>query len=158
MQTLFISFFWRQVPHFLFYEEQLAAICLPLQCRRAWLVFLRQRLHRLVKLAPQVHPAAHHSDVLRQAVVTWVAVRMEPAREPFQESLRVAGFPVRSVLVEHHRIAGMGARPVKPHIALGLGGFPRLLQYLERCLIRVKHIFPHQPAVHFLVDRHQPIV
>ena len=109
---------------------------------------LRQGFHRLVKLAAQVCPASHNPDIIRQAVVARISVCMQPTEKAIQKVRCIAGFTIRAEFVEHHRMPGAAARPVKPHIALGLGCLPGFLQHLERGFIRILDFLLYKPVVH----------
>lgn len=144
----------------LFQGKQFSAESLALQGGAACLLLLGQGLHRLIKLPPGVGPRRRGLHIFRSAVngrahsFCRSPLRMRPAlleshpgfrflkaqpvhpvrveipRENLQELLRVLGFPVRSVVVQHNRVFCIPAGPVHPHIAFALGGFPWLFQYL----------------------------
>ena len=53
-------------------------------------------------------PAAHHTDVPRQLMIPLVSVRVQPAREAFQESRRMLRFSGGLVLMYN----GLFAQPL----------------------------------------------
>ena len=94
----------------------------------------------VAQLQPSVLQIAGEIRPLLLEVVL-VAVRMEIAGKALQKLLRVLCLPVRLVLVEHDGWPTVPACEVQPHIALGLGLFPRLPQHLEGGLIGVEMSF-----------------
>ena len=68
-------------------------------------------------------------------MVALVAIRMEPAREPFQKPLCMFCLAVGLILIQHVGILCVSTGAVKPHIRLAGSGFVLLPQHLQCSLI-----------------------
>ena len=84
-------------------------------------------------------------------MVALVAVRVEIPGKTLQELFRVFRFSAGLVLIEYDGRPIVPACPIQPHIALGLGPFPRLMEYLKGGLIGVEHLALHQLLAQLLV-------
>lgn len=124
---MFYPLFWREFLEPLFPGEQLIAIFQSGERRRALPLVGWQGVERLVELPPGVG----HADVLWQLMVALIAVRVKIPGKAVQELLRVFRLLAGLVLVEHDGRSIVLARSVQPHIALGLGLLPRLVEHLE---------------------------
>ena len=91
-------------------------------------------------------------------MVALVPIRVQPAREAFQEGLRMLRFSGGPVLIQHNRLFRAAAGTVQPHVGLAGGGTSRLFQHLQRCLVRVQHRLLTKLLAQHIVDRPQPFL
>ena len=91
------------------------------------------------------------------AGLSLVSVRVQPAREAFQESLRMLRFSGGLVLIQYNGLFRAAAGAVQPHIGLAGRGTSRLFQHLQGRLVRVQHRLPAKLLMQHIVDRPQPL-
>lgn len=78
-----------------------------------------------------MNSAAHHPDVLRQLVITLVAVRVEPAKEVLKKSFCIHRLPGGLILIQHNGLFSAAACPVYRHLGLAGRSPARLRQHLQ---------------------------
>ena len=91
-------------------------------------------------------------------MVSLVSVRVQLAREAFQEDLRVLRFSGGLVLIQYNGLFRAAAGAVQPHIGLAGRGTSRLFQHLQGRLIRVQHRLLAELLMQRIVDRLQPLL
>lgn len=96
-------------------------------------------------------PAANYR-YFRQLVVHVVPIRVQIPLEPIQECFRVAGAPPRLVVKQHNGSVSIPAGAEQPHIAVALGRFARLMEHLQRGLIRVENLPLQQFFVQLVIQ------
>ena len=69
-------------------------------------------------------PAAHHTDVPRQLMIPLVSVRVQPAREAFQESLRMLRFSGGLVLIQYNGLFRAAAGAVGAEVLPAFSAVP----------------------------------
>ena len=91
-------------------------------------------------------------------MIPLVSVRVQPAREALQETLRVLRFPRGLVLIQYNGLFRAAAGAVQPYIGLAGRGTSRLFQHLQGRLIRVQHRFLAELLMQQIIDRLQPLL
>ena len=76
-------------------------------------------------------PTANHRNIFREIVVSGVAICMEIATESFQKFLGMGSTSAGLVLIHDNGPVSVTTGQVELHIALALGLFVRLMEYLE---------------------------
>ena len=151
-QTLLCSLFWGEVFEPLLPGEQFIAVFQSGERRRALPLIQWQDVERLVEFPPGVGPATIHPDVLRQPVITLVAVRVEIPGKAFQKLLSVFRLPAGLVFIEHGGRPIIAPPSVQPHIALGLALLSWLVEHLEGGLVGIEHLTASPAAGNLQLD------
>ena len=82
----------------------------------------------------------YYRYLLREVVVSGVAICMEIATESCQELLWMLRTPSRLVLVQDYGLVRIPAGPIQPHVAVGLRLLSRLVENLQGGFIRMENL------------------
>lgn len=89
-----VPFFRCQFSSFLLQSEQRAAVSLTFQGRTGCLFLFGYSLECLVEFSSGMRPASHYADLLWQAVVAAISIRMQPPGKTLRNALALAALRV----------------------------------------------------------------
>ena len=100
-------------------------------------------------------PAANHHNIFGEIMVSSIAICMEIALESLQKFFGRGSTSAWLILIHDNGPVCISAGPVKPHIALTLGFFARLMEYLQGGFICMENFSLQKFPVQLLIYRLQ---